>query len=315
MKNYIVLFFVLALWCAFLPCLRFIDLSGDVSASVPSCSAEESAEAETATPCFSAADTRLVLYVKETNTAKSVELEEYVACALAAVMAEDSPVEALKAQAIAIRSLALNRKHSPVHHGFDMCTDPFCCYPVAETTSATYINIATETDDVILCYRGAPVMALSHLSSCISTEAYGEEFPYLSCVRVEDEKGFACYKTLYSYTKGDFKRRFEKNNIAFTEDHNTWVGESLFTDGNRVRKITLCGTELTGDRFAAALGLDSLCFSVTPTEHGFDVVCYGSGNGYGMSRCSALIMAAHGADYAKILQRFYPNTVITKLIK
>jgi len=313
MKYYLVLFFVLAVWCAVLPCLQFLPDVGDAHAAEQSTFAEESVTEPQGTPCFSATETELVLYIVETNTAKRLALEEYVVAALAGVMAPDSPAEALKAQAVAIRSFALHRKEAPVHSGYDLCSDPVCCYPVGDGADERCIKAALLTEDKLLCYEGTPIMGLSHLSSCISTESW-DEYPYLSCVKVEDESGFDCYKTTYKYTKADFAKRFSASGLVFEGEHGNWIGKTHFTAGNRVSEIELCGVNLDSKTFAAALGLDSLCFAVTVTKTGFDINCYGSGSGYGMSRCSAVLMAAQGADYTEILQRFYPNTTLCRLI-
>ncbi len=313
MKYYIALFFLLAIWCAVLPCLQFMPDVGSAHAAEQSTSAEESAEEPYGIPCFSVTETEFVLYIGETNTAVRLDLEEYVAVALAGVMAPDSPTEALKAQAVAIRSFALCRKANPVHGSYDLCSDPFCCYPVGDGSDERYMGAAALTEDKLLCHNGDPIMGLSHLSSCISTEAW-DEYPYLSCVKVEDESVFDCYKTVYSYTKADFAERFSDTDLVFEGEHSTWVGKTSFTAGNRVSRIELCGVSLEGKTFAAALSLDSLCFAVTVTKTGFDISCYGSGSGLGMSRCSAMLMAAQGADYTEILQRFYPNTTLCQLI-
>ena len=315
MKYYIGMFIVLALWCAFLPCLQLLGLNTDISAA-EGVSSEESGKEHTeeGTPCFSASDTKVVVYIADTNTAKRYELKEYVADALAGVMAAESPTEALKAQAIVIRSLALNRKLNPKHEGFDLCTDPFCCYPVTKAEDERYLSAAALTEKELLCYEGAPIMGLSHLSSCISTEPYGDKHPYLSCISVEDESGFDCYKTLYSYSAAEFAKRFCKFGINLAGDHSTWIGQNKFTAGNRIDSIAVGEKNVKGTEFASALGLDSLCFTVNATKSGFDVLCYGSGSGYGMSRCSAMLMAATGADYTQILSRFYPQAILTQLI-
>ncbi len=311
MKHYITLYIVLALWCAIMPNLKLLTANGDSAEQTES---EEKQDEEAATHCFSADITELSVYIAKTNTACFLSLEDYVAKALTAVMAEDAPAEALKAQAVAIRSFALYNLQTPIHKDYDLCGDPYCCYPIADTASQACVAAAEATENHILCYEGAPVMALSHLSSCISTEGYGNEHPYLGCVRVEDESGFACYKTVYTFQKVQMEKILSACGVGLSSPHTQWFGKTVFTAGNRVATVEVGDTVLNGKAVAAALGLDSLCFTVNPTDTGFTVICYGSGSGYGMSRCSAMLMAANGADYGDILMRFYPNTVLARLI-
>lgn len=305
MKPYAIMLLVLTLWCAMLPNLDFSSQKETAYAAETSMETTEENQ-------FKTEDTDVILYIEETNTVCRLSLESYTALALSGVMAEDSPKEALKAQAVALRSLALNRKNAPVHEGYDLCTNHLCCNPVAETASAGCVQAVEATKGQVLCHDGVPILGLSHLSSCMNTENYGNAYPYLTAVPVEDESGFACYKTYYSFTKEAFAAAFSEANLG--DDHKQWIGELLFTNGDRVESVTVGGEKIDGALFGARLGLDSLCLTVTATESGFTVICYGSGSGYGMSRCSAMLMAAGGKGYAEILDYFYPKTVLTESV-
>ncbi len=303
MKRYAMLFFVLTLWCAMLPGLKFYGDKKEVYA------AETSAEeAKDQNNYYETEDTDVIVYIEATNTVCRLTLENYTALALGGVMAEDAPKEALKAQAVALRSLALNRKNNPIHEGYDICTSNGCCTPLADTAYQGCVQAVADTKGQILCHNGAPILGLSHLSSCMNTESYGKKYPYLTSLPVEDESSFDCYKTYYTFTKEAFAAAFPE--VKLDADHKDWVGEMSFSKSDRVETLILADKELSGVTFAARLGLDSLCFTVTATESGFSVICYGSGSGYGMSRCSAMLMAAEGKDYSEILGYFYPDTVL-----
>ncbi|MBR6593951.1 MAG: SpoIID/LytB domain-containing protein [Clostridia bacterium] len=309
MKQYGIMFFVLALWCALLPAIGVSPSEAAAYTEVSNSEEMSAAESENSVPYLG--DTELTVYFKESNTVKRLELEEYVALALSAVMAPDSPAEALKAQAIAIRTLALYAANEATHPDYDLCDNHLHCQPVAEKAEDAHYRAVADTAGEILTYGGKAAYTLSHLSSCLSTEPYGEELPYLAKAAVRDESFFECYRTEYSFDKDSFAAAFNGLGCVFTGDYESWIGDISFTEGSRVELIELGGSTVKGDVFAARLGLDSRCFTVSATSRGFTLVCYGSGSGYGMSRCSALLMAAEGMDCYEILEHFYPLTEIS----
>lgn len=304
MKQYGIMLFVIALWCAFLPAAGLLPneaaaLEAESAAEVSTESIEQAGE--------------VTVFLKGSNAVKRLPLEEYVALALGAVMAPDSPPEAMKAQAVAIRSLALYAAAEGVHEDYDLCDSHLHCQPVADTAEAAHYRAAEETAGMVLLYDGSAAFTPSHLSSCLSTEPYGEGFPYLTKAEVRDESGFECYRTEYCYKEDAFAHALQGLGCDLDGDYGEWVGEAEFTEGSRVRYITVGGAALKGEVFAARLGLDSLCFTVRADSKGFTVICYGSGSGYGMSRCSAVLMAAEGMDAEDILAHFYPETELCKI--
>lgn len=308
MKNYALMYFFVFMWCAFTPVLFATQTESLPDGEESACSAEVSESQEEKQPIY------LTVYLKDSNTAARLELEEYVARALTAVMDDTAPSEALKAQAVAIRSVALFSLNNPRHTGYDLCGDHLHCCPVAETAADSCVQAAADTKGLALFYNGSPALALSHLSSSVSTEAasqvLGEDYPYLSVVPAEDESGFSCYKTQYTFDKNAFAAAFSDYAVSFGDDHKLWVGKQSFSGGSRVTTVKVGGVNFKGSTFAGLLGLDSLCFTVSPTEDGFFVTCYGSGSGLGMSRCSAVLMALRGETCEKILSYFYKDTVL-----
>lgn len=304
MKHFAVMFFIIALWCTALPSLQSIGFGDGVHAAVGEESKEESVE-ESA-PSFESVQP-LSVRVKTEKEDLHLSIEEYTARALSAVMAEDAPTEALKAQVVAIRSFVLHRLNNPCHEDFDVCVNPNCCYPLSNTPEVLCVKAASDTKGQILCYENEAVLGLSHLSSCICTESYGD-CPYLQSVPVYNEEQFECYKTHYSFEEALFATELSLDLASLPDKLEDWVDHIEFTSGNRVKTVSVCGKSFSGGEFSHLLGLDSLCFTVNTNANGFDVVCYGSGSGYGLSRCTAMLMGAEGKDYREILSCFYPET-------
>ena len=255
------------------------------------------------------------VYNEKTESVDEYELEEYTSLALSALTDIGFEPEALKAQAVAIRSVICYRHENPDHKGFEICTDAEHCFPLAERAREDCISAVEETRGLALTYEGRAALALSHLSSCISTEShfavYGESMPYLTSVSVFNESDFAYYKTVKSLSAEEYKNAFSAYNTDF--DSNPYFDSVCFTEGNRVYTINAGGLCFKGSTFARLFQLPSTCFSVTETKNGFEITCYGNGNGVGMSRLSAFLMAKDGEDFKSILQHFYPGTELSHI--
>ncbi len=311
MKGYLSMFALVFLWCAVMPAIINAKNGQAYYESTP-------AFTETADTEETSADKKPIyirVYNAETDKREEYELEEYTALALSAIMDEGSEAEALKAQAVAIRSVICYRHENPCHEGFEICTDKEHCFALSETAREECLEAVDETEGIILTYNGKAAFAVSHLSSCVSTESgavvYGEELPYLMPVSVLDESGFAYYKTQKHLSAEEYQNAFSSYNTSFTAEN--MLGEICFTEGNRVYTIEAGGLCFKGSTFARLFGLPSTCFTVSKTDNGVTLTCYGNGNGAGMSRLSAVLMAKNGKSYKEILAHFYTGTLLSHI--
>ena len=111
----------------------------------------------------------------------SMDREVAVASVVAAEMASSTPLEALKAQAVAARSYYAAARGR--HDGFDFCDTTHCQFLRAWPAPASAAFLATrETRSLLLGYQGKPIAAL-YSASCggrtRSLEQMGE-YPYYS---------------------------------------------------------------------------------------------------------------------------------------
>jgi peptidoglycan hydrolase-like amidase len=94
----------------------------------------------------------------------SMDLETAVASVVAAEQMVSTPLEALKAQAVAARSFLVAARGR--HHGFDFCDTTHCQFlrepPAADHPAA---GAARETAGLVLAFRGAPIAAF-YSASC-----------------------------------------------------------------------------------------------------------------------------------------------------
>ena len=173
MKKYLLLFLCITLWLGVLVGLRGFAAT---EASVPAGSVR----------------------VRTENGILELELEEYVAALLSAAMPDNYPEEALRAQAVILRTRTCRTLESGVPHE-DGCFCAGCeyCFSFTTTVTAASHNAARATAGEVLRYNGALIDARFHLSSCEYTasayELTGEDIPYLVSVDTPDESGFSAF--------------------------------------------------------------------------------------------------------------------------
>jgi stage II sporulation protein D len=214
------------------------------------------------------------------------DLEIAVASALAAETAAGTPVEALKAQAIAIRSYYVA---GPARHeGYDFCDTTHCQFMKAapEKTSATALATA-ETRGLILTYEGSPLEALFSASCGGRTRTLAEAgmqagpYPYYA---VECE---ACRRRAPVWTRS-ISAQFADLVLNHSESHRLELG--------RIFGWSM----LPGNTYAAV-------------RHGDVITVQGRGEGHGVGLCQlgAKAMATGGVHHREILNHYYPNTVLS----
>ena len=315
MKDYICIFVFILLWFAFMPMIIRTEKGQACSAPAKNsgCEQQETQPGEQSGIPESEANAfspQIRWYNSETQSTELCDIELYVARAVSALMDEGSPPEALKAQAVAVRSVVCCRCENPVHQGFELCDKEDHCFRLCGKARKECLRAAEATKGIILTCEGKAALALSHRSSCVSTESYanicGKPLPYLVSVKVPDESGFDGFKTELRLSTEEYENRFAAYNTSFSEENR--IGALRFTDGNRVYTIESGGLCFRGSTFASLFGLPSLCFNVSQKNGYVTISCYGDGNGAGMSRMSAVLMVQSGKNYMDILRYFYPQT-------
>ena len=215
-------------------------------------------------------------------------LEDAVAAVVAAESAPDTPIEALKAQAVAARSYmaAARRRHA----GFDFCDTTHCQFlreiPPPDSNAA---KAADATRGLVLSH-GSRAFAAMYTRSCggrTHTPAElgipGGVYPYYSV------------ECPYCRSHPDrWARRLPDRDVR---------GLRSLDEASRLSVIRRLGS--------AAVPSDDFVM----TKNGADVVLEGTGEGHGIGLCQrgARAMAEAGTDFRAILNFYYPNTTIDNL--
>ena len=279
---------------------------------------------QTAQP--SPADSLLKITVLYPDGARETTVAEHIVGAIAAEMPAAFEAEALKAQAVAIRSYMLNargRSH-PEHPEAHVCTDPACCKAWASTEELEakwgyafeenlqrISSAARETDGQYLSYGGEAIQAVFHSSSAGQTEDSGgiwSPVPYLVSVpSPETEETVANLVSSARFAPQELAMRL---GIEAAGEPQTWLGKTELTPGGRVGSMEICGRAFSGEELRENLQLRSTDFEAEFADGEFRFTVRGYGHGVGMSQYGANLLAEEGMDYAQILEHYYPGTAL-----
>ena len=165
------------------------------------------------------------------------------------------------------------------------------------------------TSGITITYHGEVINAAYHTSSLGFTEN-AADIPYLVSVPTPDDDAFMQTR---AYTADEFALLLGSNGIAADTSlsHRSWLTYISRTDAGRIKRVFLCGSELSGSDFKNLLGFDSTDITVETTERGFVFTSHGSGGGVGLSVCGCVKMAESGKKYDEIIKHYYTGVDIT----
>ncbi len=253
----------------------------------------------------------------ETGETEIKDLEEYILGALMGEMPAYFEEEALKAQAVAARTYACRAMEGGKHADGSLCTNFACCQAYiapekfeAQGASRESIqklrNAVEATAGQVLTYEGTLIEATYFSCSGGRTEdavaVWGSDVPYLRSVESPGEEDAAHYEDSVYYTWEDLQTLLQ---ISGKD-----IGETAYTAGGGVDRITIGGKEFRGTKLRTLLNLRSTVFTLVPEENGVTIQTRGYGHRVGMSQYGADAMAAAGSDYREILAHYYPGTVL-----
>lgn len=252
----------------------------------------------------------------------SVPLRDYLIGAVAGEMPASFEAEALKAQAVAIRTYLLASKK---HDNAQICGDSRCCLAYKSESeleamwgsefSRNYARIAGAVDSTAgqyLTYGDKPIQAVFHASSGGTTEdsdALWGALPYLIPVATPETKDTVSnLVSLVTVSPGELAAALELDTDCPPSD---WIQGIRLTDSGRVKGVLLAGKAFTGSYLRSVFALRSTDFALTWDGTNFIFTVTGHGHGVGMSQYGADLLARQGCTYDAILAHYYPGTELT----
>ena len=286
---------------------------------------------------------QIKVHLVRENVTQTLSLEDYVAGVLRAEGTVESEPEALKALAITVRTYALKNMGRHATDGYDFCSTTHCQRFVGAdtakgltTATSALLDVrvsaavrATE-GQVLVDNREQPIDAYFG-ASCGGETANIRDLwgvtPAFYLRGVHDEYCNAGPHAQWTdtITRADLVRALKTDSRTDVGNRLDQVLVSKRDETGRAQFITLEGEQrkiVRGWDFKIIVGralgwniLKSSRFEIA--RSGSDFIFRGSGFGHGLGLCQegAHVMAARGASDEKILEKYFPGTVVKKVVK
>lgn len=279
-----------------------------------------------------------------------MDVEEYVLGVLPGVIPADYEVEALKVQAVLIRTNVLKEMEEK---GTKDAKDLSYRYLTKEERQELWgmrqydrnekriERAVCDTAGDVIKQEDKLIMALYHEVSIGKTanasEVLDEDISYLQSVESNHDVEAANYLNTIEYKWEDMSEILEKCEVTDTDtteqdtdgtnesEQDTGGGKSENHSAERietaieessengfVKKISIAGKMYSGTEAMELLHLPSVNFYVEEKEDGVRFVCLGKGDCLGVSQYGANYMAADGSSMEDIINYYYKNVSIKK---
>lgn len=252
------------------------------------------------------------LYIHESDEIRKIELEEYIKQVVYAEIPANFEEEAIKAQAVAVRSYTYRKIQNQTHNNADMCTNINHCQAWKEKDeSAAYKKISAcveETKGKVATYDEQIINAVYHASSWGYTENSvnvwaGAGTDYLIPVKSVEKN----IESELIVSKKDFLEKLKLKN------KNIKIKILTKTEGNRVKEISINNEIYNGNKIREIFNLKSTNFDIQVKNNEVKFVVKGYGHGVGLSQWGAQAMAASGKNYEEIIKHYYSGVEIQNI--
>ncbi len=253
---------------------------------------------------------------------------EYLAGMLAAEMQMNSETEAMKAQAVLIRTNIYRELSTGEDKTLDF--DYLTREEMQEKWGAAEaqeqydrcIRAVEETDNIVLWYQDRYPWLPFHQSSNGMTRSAEEvlnskDYPYLAVKECPLDKEADDEIGRFSFSYDEIQEECRDFLVAAAGEEEAQKGYSFedFEIRSRdsagyVQELRIGTTVCTGDQFRDALSLPSSDFSLSAGENELIITTTGRGHGLGMSLWTANEMAKEGKSYEEILNFFFEDTTL-----
>ncbi len=255
-----------------------------------------------------------------------LSMEEYLIHKLGTVMPQDYEKEALKAQAVLLRTELIQAVREQTDQSLVLTGEGFEDWYEQDIYGEEFAvcrQAVEETEGVYLCFQGEAVGAsyfpLSNGRTRDAAKVWEtDRRPYLRSVDCVQDKASPNYNSMVKVSRAEYIRAvqgelegdFDEQEIweqtEFVYDDAGYVTKALFTSEDKE------GEEIDGETFRHLFGLASASFEMEKEERQVVFAVKGIGHGFGMSQYGANCMALNGKTYDEILQEFFYRTELAK---
>ena len=259
------------------------------------------------------------------------ENEIYVMEKLMQDMPESYETEALRAQAVLIRTSLYRELEAS--ESKTVAEDQELQKELQQNQSGIkskdsyekYKEAVSETQNQVLFYNESLAWTPFHRSSDgmtrVAAEVLGtDEFPYIISKECPLDKAAEDEIQVHTFEYSQIQKLC-RDFLEAAEDQESAEKGYSFDDfeiqsvdtAGYVQELRVGNTICTGDQFRDALSLPSSAFSFYESTKGLKITTTGNGHGLGMSQWTANEMAKEGSTYEEILAYFFEGTELRSI--
>lgn len=257
---------------------------------------------------------------------EELKIEDYLVGVLAAEMPASFHEEALKAQAVASRSYAMYKILHNESEDYDILTD---------VTNQSYItkeemqekwgnnysfylnkitNAVNDTKDEVMYYNNEIIEAFYFAMSNGATEdaqsVFQTDLPYIKATTSSwDNETLNNFKVTTTFTKDKFCESLKLNECKTIN-----IDNINYSASHRINTLEINNKPFKGTEIRSLLNLRSTDFDIDIGEDEIIITTKGYGHGVGMSQYGANGMAHEGNSYKEILEHYYNDITINKMV-
>ncbi len=245
-----------------------------------------------------------------------------------------SPLEALKAQAVAARTYGQIRLDGGgAHPAGQVCDHSGCCqayldraerlslWPAEEATAyqEKISQAVSETDGLYVLYDGEPIDAVFFSSAGGRTvdaqEVWGSATPYLVGVESPEGADVPNYHSEAQFSPEEVRELLGKHypRAVLPDDPATWFSGRVENSAGGVAQMEVGGITLTGSQLRSLFSLRSSTFTLDYQEGSFHFSVMGYGHGVGLSQYGAKALAEGALAFDQILTWYYTGVEVAGL--
>lgn len=263
-----------------------------------------------------------------------LNIEDYVKCVVPYEMPASWDTEALKAQAVCIRTYALKHLNGYSQYGFDVCNTTYSqaydgVYTKDGTSYKSRVDKAVDsTAGECILYGGSLIDAVYHAASGGATEdaanVWGESIPYLKGGADSYEQTPSIYSYSGSFSASEMYSAIKAKNSSFPLADIADIS-CVYTEAGNMLSVTFkdsagktetyyrdaCRTRVLGSFTSYTSQRFSITKELTAEGERYAVNSSGYGHNVGMSQYGAKGMADAGYTYDKIIFNYYKGVALS----
>ncbi len=256
----------------------------------------------------------------------TLPLEEYLVYKLSAVMPQEYEKEALKAQAVLLRTEVVEALREEDTKSLQISGGGMERWYETDTGSEAYLpwrQAVEETAGLYLCCEGEPIQAsyfkLSNGQTRDAAEVWDTDTrPYLTGISCVQDKAARDYSSIVKVSRTNYVRTLQARLTGNFSQQEILEGAAVFYDSaGYVTKVSFSAEnketqEIDGEEFRYLFDLPSASFEMEQEKTQVIFRVTGVGHGFGMSQYGANCMALNGETYDQILAEFFFRTELAK---